>query len=440
MLWKFNIRFMTLLVIILTSASLMQSQMDQGYLMDNIQISTNIDSDWIALFVPVSHRTCRYECMARKVCQSYNYLTQSHVCELQSNTKSESLIHMVGSVYSEKRTWNLQTLSPLCDECDDRSACDISTSLNVTCLVKECYNVPEIPNTKRFGNVKQVGATLKFECESESTRTNGTSESICQPDGNWTIPSIGCHRADTPCSKPDVYGVTSSVSSQVLTQDGMQNTAFTCPSNTIARGSPILCNITTGQFNPGCCDDQLDSEWIRIFRILTAKQVNVLGLWETATSTGSDSTRSECQFRRSDIIDNWEGSINQVKVEIFKDGLVHSWVIFNGTGSGKYGWFSLNRILNTSWTDLKSSSATVSLKGQYKKARLYRFLMVEQFAKQCQYDVGWLMVGSRGECVANSGYTKNDYPIILFSEKNTKSKKGSEFSVADKLEVSIKIA
>ena len=66
--------------------------------------------------------------------------------------------------------------------------------------------------------------------------------------------------------------------------------------------------------------------------------------------------------------------------------------------------------------------------------------MVEQFAKKCQYDVGWLMVGSRGECVANSGYTKNDYPIILFSEKNTKSKKGSEFSVADKLEVSIKIA
>ncbi|CAC5398473.1 unnamed protein product [Mytilus coruscus] len=96
----------------------------------------------------------------------------------------------------------------------------------------------------------------------------------------------------------------------------------------------------------------------------------------TATSGGSDSvydlyTGNNTSFQtkleasliaprgkrhfKSDIINNWEYlNIEQVKVSVNKDGIEKAYFIFNGTESNKTNWFSTNRILKSSYTDLTS--------------------------------------------------------------------------------------
>jgi len=45
----------------------------------------------------------------------------------------------------------------------------------------------------------------------------------------------------------------------------------------------------------------------------------------------------------------------QIRVSIYKNGIEKAYILFNATGSTKENWFTQDRIISSSWTDLKSA-------------------------------------------------------------------------------------
>ncbi|XP_048252635.1 uncharacterized protein LOC125380914 [Haliotis rufescens] len=80
----------------------------------------------------------------------------------------------------------------------------------------------------------------------------------------------------------------------------------------------------------------------------------------------SSNTSRPCDNHfRSKIVTTWEtAGVQLVKVVLMKNSRVRSEIIFNGTGTNKMSWFSPNRVINSTWTDLtKSTFKYFSIKG-----------------------------------------------------------------------------
>ena len=44
-----------------------------------------------------------------------------------------------------------------------------------------------------------------------------------------------------------------------------------------------------------------------------------------------------------------------MRVSIYKNGSEKAYVLFNATGSTKHNWFTSDRIISSSWSDLKTA-------------------------------------------------------------------------------------
>ncbi|XP_056014675.1 uncharacterized protein LOC125677752 [Ostrea edulis] len=78
-----------------------------------------------------------------------------------------------------------------------------------------------------------------------------------------------------------------------------------------------------------------------------------------------DHWRDNAKHLRSPLIDQWESlSIKKIRVELGGQGKVLAFLEFDGSGSNNKDWFSKSRLLNSSWSDLKTSSTNYfSMKG-----------------------------------------------------------------------------
>ncbi|VDI02346.1 Hypothetical predicted protein [Mytilus galloprovincialis] len=124
------------------------------------------------------------------------------------------------------------------------------------------------------------------------------------------------------------------------------------------------------------------------------------------------------QHIRSTMIDKWDGiPIDQVKVELFKNGELTVEIYFDGHGSTNSDWFSKDRLRSNSFNDLTQSSITnlFSMDGHLNYAR---HLFISKSYGACNADYGWLVVIDMSD--ATSRYCYFDrlpgkaYPYILY--------------------------
>ena len=108
-------------------------------------------------------------------------------------------------------------------------------------------------------------------------------------------------------------------------------------------------------------------------------------------------------YRNSEIVDNWKTyNITKVKVNIIDNENVVAFLVFNGCGSSTSNWFDQNRLLESSWTDLTTTTPIqyFSLSGlqvahlsDYTsviyKARFFISSVVD--FENCNNDQGWLV-------------------------------------------------
>ncbi|KAK7503731.1 hypothetical protein BaRGS_00004854 [Batillaria attramentaria] len=153
------------------------------------------------------------------------------------------------------------------------------------------------------------------------------------------------------------------------------------------------------------------------FRVASGSGVSAYNSYVTGSNCGcaSNSYLSRDRYYRSSFLDSWPSClIDTVRVTLIENGHEMAFVEFNGRGSTSTDWFSENRVLNTSWTDLRTQPHNFfSIAGDPGNNR--RFFMEHSYGG-CAADSGWLVVveGDDG-CTWGQG---SALPIILYSKRS----------------------
>ncbi|VDI51647.1 Hypothetical predicted protein [Mytilus galloprovincialis] len=123
---------------------------------------------------------------------------------------------------------------------------------------------------------------------------------------------------------------------------------------------------------------------------------------------------------KSDIINHWEDiDVEQVKVVVYQNGLEHAFLSFDGSRTNKTNWFSQERLMNSSYSDLMTEDT--QQRGYYFSidgyAPLHRRFYVNKLWDGCPNDSGWLLVseGKSGFC----SFEPENRLLILYSSKST---------------------
>lgn len=105
---------------------------------------------------------------------------------------------------------------------------------------------------------------------------------------------------------------------------------------------------------------------------------------------------------------------------MYKDGREVAYVVFDTAGvTSKTAWMDCSRILDSSWTDLKSSSPNIC--GMDETGGVKRNFFINKVYGGCHGDAGWLMlkdVGATGGC-DEWDTTSRSLPYILYSTDPT---------------------
>ena len=117
----------------------------------------------------------------------------------------------------------------------------------------------------------------------------------------------------------------------------------------------------------------------------------------------------------------WDSSIDQVAFVVYRSGQRSAFVVFDGTGTDSQTWFSDTKVINSSWTDLTTTSKNYfSIQGDDKTHyTLERRFFMNNYYNGCSLDMGWFIaVDSYDTCTW--GQT-TDYPLFLVSGSDKKS-------------------
>ncbi|XP_025099049.1 uncharacterized protein LOC112566859 isoform X1 [Pomacea canaliculata] len=119
---------------------------------------------------------------------------------------------------------------------------------------------------------------------------------------------------------------------------------------------------------------------------------------------------------RSRLLDTWpSSSIDQVRLVVYSHGVEKAHVTFRGTDSTYMSWFSLDRVVDSSWEDL-TAKATVnyfSIQGDVHSNLRRRFFISHAYG-DCPKDFGWFVVNDQ----MTAGCTwekKNYFPSFMYS-------------------------
>ncbi|KAL5008234.1 hypothetical protein ScPMuIL_013815 [Solemya velum] len=178
-------------------------------------------------------------------------------------------------------------------------------------------------------------------------------------------------------------------------------------------------NLTFSQSEEWDIYYTLIDDWSLVFRAAAGNGESVYDTWIN-TTTQTDHAGA-CQILqpqprcsghyKNQIVDGWNNAdITQVKLELHSAGRRVAYVIFDGTGSDYSNWFSKDRILESSWSDLTPSAYYTSFAMEGWE---HRTVLIFQGYGTCTTDVAWMsVVAFQGFC---SWDVQSSYPAFVFS-------------------------
>ncbi|XP_046561065.1 uncharacterized protein LOC124270091 [Haliotis rubra] len=155
----------------------------------------------------------------------------------------------------------------------------------------------------------------------------------------------------------------------------------------------------------------------------------------------SPNTSRPCEDHfRSKIMSAWDtAGIQLVKVLLMKNSHVRNEIIFDGTGSTKMSWFTPTRVINSTWTDLTTSTSNYfSIEGH-----LYtRRFLISHLYGLCTTDVIWMsVVDGNDQSHPCSWDNPSVYPKLLYAINNQKAAIGTltDFEYGDVMAILVKL-
>ncbi|XP_076085371.1 uncharacterized protein LOC143056174 [Mytilus galloprovincialis] len=209
----------------------------------------------------------------------------------------------------------------------------------------------------------------------------------------------------------------------------------------------MVINICTGT----------TKDWKLIFKVATGGTGSFYDLYMGTGTLNMDNSAAQSlitpikQHFKSDIINYWDSlQIDKVRVSVYKNGTERAFFLFNGVGSSKTNWFTKNRLLNTSYTDLDQSTTAnyFSINGHTAyvgnlQTQFFRRFFINAKYSGCCCDKGWLFVSdiySYGDCDWEHLYLPQK-PFIIFSPHSTRSQYSNDRNdiLADTLAIFVKL-
>ncbi|XP_025104872.1 uncharacterized protein LOC112570546 [Pomacea canaliculata] len=173
-------------------------------------------------------------------------------------------------------------------------------------------------------------------------------------------------------------------------------------------------------------------DWLLVFRATSGLGSPVYDTWtrtgyhddytytRASMPCGCTSTNGSCdRHYRSRLLDSWPSSaLDKVKLAVYEGGVEKAYMIFTGLGSNYINWFSADRLVQSSWKDLKSSAHNYfSIIGIDEPNRVTRRFYVSNVHNSCPGDKGWLSIKDKGHvCLWE---TADQIPTIFYSKSET---------------------
>ncbi|KAL5005486.1 hypothetical protein ScPMuIL_018942 [Solemya velum] len=187
----------------------------------------------------------------------------------------------------------------------------------------------------------------------------------------------------------------------------------------------------------------LSDDWRLVFRAEAGKSVSVYNTWiNPATETGHDDAcqtlqpQTQCSGPyKNAIVDDWNNlNITQVKIELHSGRRRVAYLVFDGTGSDYTNWFSKDRILESSWSDLSQNAVYnyFSLVGHGA-----RTLLISKSYAGCPADMVWFCVMDSQQYNCDWDH-HSSYPAFLYSPENTASLFETNRGLAEILAIFVK--
>ncbi|KAI8478075.1 hypothetical protein Bbelb_441960, partial [Branchiostoma belcheri] len=148
-------------------------------------------------------------------------------------------------------------------------------------------------------------------------------------------------------------------------------------------------------------------QWLDVFYTMKGTGQTVYDAWSTIGQV----THYKCP-----VVDQWESlNIQRVKVVLeSSEGNVE--LIFNGTNTDKFNWFSKSRLLSSPWNDVNTEPQNVfSIEGVPNEKRSF---YINRNWGGCLQDAGWLVVADGGPLVQCEWERapEDQLPYIRFSK------------------------
>ncbi|KAI8480406.1 hypothetical protein Bbelb_418640, partial [Branchiostoma belcheri] len=170
-------------------------------------------------------------------------------------------------------------------------------------------------------------------------------------------------------------------------------------------------------------------QWLDVFTTLKGTGQTVYDAWRS---------NGQVSHNKCPVVDQWESlNIQRVKVVLeSSEGNVE--LIFNGTNTDKFNWFSKSRLLSSPWNDINTEPQNVfSIVGE---PRTKRSFYINRNHDGCLQDAGWLAVadgGPLGYCEWERA-PEDQLPYILFSKTTGYANyNGGDIATADRMVIYI---
>lgn len=334
-----------------------------------VHVRGQLELDFIGHIVGESNVLCAKQCKLNEECAMAKYYRQFLLCKLYRSSDGN-----VPSVpESSKTVYQKGT------EVNETNACTSECSESVT---KGFCPAPEdLHYALLFGNMRSVGARLKYVCLDQSDDAVIT----CLENETWSNNALNCtcqidvRNANVTMTRVDSITMKAEI---------------TCLPGYYVYGSKFesFCNTATGVWSTRdfLCQREFDGSWQYVFSFSSSSVNDILGYYlGTAVLP-----KAFADFRNSSVLNTWPlQGIKRVKLELVLNEVVVGHVLFNGANTGLTTWFSIDKVLSSSWVDLGTGS-----EGNMKYSYLQpgsQFFAYKLYPLDggCYDDRVWLVVG-----------------------------------------------
>ncbi|XP_078667427.1 uncharacterized protein LOC144909227 [Branchiostoma floridae x Branchiostoma belcheri] len=195
-------------------------------------------------------------------------------------------------------------------------------------------------------------------------------------------------------------------------------------------GHHVLCSCPAGQSLSE--DGTRCVPWLDVFSTVKGTGQTVYDAW----SAGPD---APVRHFRCPVVEHWESlNIQRVKVVLESNSTGNVELIFDGTNTDKFTWFSKSRLLSSPWNDINTEPQNYfSIVGA---PQYIRSFYINRNWGGCPNDAGWLAVfdaGPQGLCEFERA-PEDQLPYIRFSKTSGYANlNGDDIATADRMVISI---